>query len=292
MTKTLTRPDVFEFTDFKTFLRESHAYYKQCDSRFSHRFISSKVGAGSAGWFSNVLTGRIALTGTYLVRICKLLKLSLQERSYFEWLVRFEQSGSIDEKNACMEHLVGMKGINSTLISKEKFEFFSRWYIPAVRELLLIYDFRGDFVDLARHLSPPIKPKEAEEAIRVLKLLGFVYKDAQGRLRPNDETILKDPNFATLHWANLMRAKMDLAREAIERYPRNERDISEVYAPLSEGSLQEIKEDIARLRKRILALSKKDMGRDRVWQCNIQLFPISASIKMNGKAEKGMGYRH
>jgi len=153
---------------------------------------------------------------------------------------------------------------------------YVRQNLSAVSEAL---QKRGDAADLARQLSPQIKPKEAEEAIGVLRSLGFIHRDRHGRVRPTEETVRKDSRFATFHWAKLMRAKIDLAREAIERYPREQRDISEVYAPLSDEGYAEMKNEIAKLRRKMLALSERDKGRNRVWQCNVNFFPLSSTIE-------------
>ena len=287
MAKQEVKPDVFDYSDFRQFLRDIQVFRKSENRAFSHRYISRQVGATSSGWFSNIITGRATLTGTYLVRLSKLLGLKAHERDYFDGLVRFEQAGSVDEKNAWMERLVGMKGVKPTVISREQFAFFSHWYIPAIRELLLVLDFHGDYEDLARRPYPPIKANQAAEAITVLRFLGFIHRDKHGRVRPTEETVRKDSRFATFHWAKLMRAKIDLAREAIERYPRDERDISEVYAPLSDEGYAEMRNEIAKLRRKMLALSQRDKNRNRVWQCNVNFFPLSETIEENMRVAEG-----
>jgi len=35
------------------------------------------------------------------------------------------------------------------------------------------------------------------------------------------------------------------------------------------------------LRKRLLALSERDAARDRVYQCNFQVFPLSRTLEVN-----------
>lgn len=275
------KPTVLDYSDYKEFLNAVYQYNKSLNRSFSHRYISNKVGASSAGWFSNVVSGRISLTGTHFHKLCELLELSANETDYFELLVKYEQSASIEEKELCFRKIAGVKGVNSKIISKESFELYSYWYISAVRELLFIYDFKDDYSALAKLVRPQIKHSQAKKAIKVLVKLNMVKKDLRGFLKPVDTIITKADTFNTVHWANQIRAKSQLAVEAVESFSKEERDLSEVYMPLSEEGFKEARKEIAALRKKLLAISEKEKNQNRIYQCNFQLFPLSAHIEEN-----------
>ncbi|MBD3316924.1 MAG: TIGR02147 family protein [Chitinivibrionales bacterium] len=118
---------------------------------------------------------------------------------------------------------------------------------------------------------------DSARAIESLLNLGLVSRDAHGCFRPRSITIRKDPRFASVHWANHMRAKSRLGTKAIERFPKDERDISEVYVPLSRENFEKVREDIAWLRRKILKLSEEDRNATRVYQCNVLVFPLTRS---------------
>ena len=46
------KPDIFQYVDYRLFLSDLYRYFKSKEPKFSHRFIALKIGAGSAGWFS------------------------------------------------------------------------------------------------------------------------------------------------------------------------------------------------------------------------------------------------
>ncbi len=277
------KPDIFDYTDFRTYLNDAYTSLKSQDNKYSHRFIANYVNASSAGWFSNIISGRIRMTSTYLMRLAKLFHLKNPERDYFELLVNYEQAGSIEEKNIYVDKILSLKGVKPAVISRDQFDFYNYWYISTIRELLFIFDFKDDFKSLAKQLNPPIKVQEAKKAVKILQSLQLIKINSKGYYKPNDPVILKDPNFKTVHWANLMKAKSNLGTEAIEQFDKNERDISEVYVPLSHGGFEEIREEIKTLRKKILALSEKDKNRNTVYQCNIQLFPLTKRTSENEK---------
>jgi uncharacterized protein (TIGR02147 family) len=70
-----------------------------------------------------------------------------------------------------------------------------------------------------------------------------------------------------------MKEKVKPGTETIDRFPKDQRDISEVCIPLSESSFAEVKDEIDKLRKKLLVLSEQDTSHNRVFQCAIQLFP-------------------
>jgi uncharacterized protein (TIGR02147 family) len=174
-----------------------------------------------------------------------------------------------------MEKSISFKEINPSLIGKEHFDFYSKWYITAIRELLFFYDFNDDYRSLGRMLDPPIRPTDAQEAIEVLNSIGFIEKNSKGYYKPITRMITKDNAFRSVHWGNLVTSMMKLAIESVDRHGINERDISAVTLNLSEESMKIAKTEIAALRKKLLAISEHDKNQDTVYQCNFQIFPLS-----------------
>ena len=276
--ESVDRPVIYLYIDFRNYLADIYKYNKSVLPIFSHRYISQKVGSGSPGWFPNIIAGRINLTGTYTVRVAKLFGLKGRQIDYFELLVNFGQAASIDEKTYYLEKIHEFKGVDARLISKDQYEYYRYWYFSAIREMMLIADCPENPKKMAGQLQPPISETEVREAIDALLKLGLIQKRVGGRFKATDEVISKDPNFKSVFWATNMQSKLNLALQAIEIFPKEERDFSEVILPLSAESMEIAREEIALLRKKLLALSKADTKRDRVFQCSIQLFPLTKKM--------------
>jgi uncharacterized protein (TIGR02147 family) len=270
-------PNVFDYADFRVFLKETYEYRKNADSKFSQRFITRQVGASSAGWFADIIQGRIALTGAYMMKLIRLLKLDSEESEYFQLLVMYEQAGSTEEKNLYIGKMIAMKRVNPSIISKEQFEFYSMWYISAVRELLINYDFIDDYSTLSKKLSPAITIKEAKHAILVLRKLGMIEPDGKNFLKPGEPVIKKDSSFKSVHWANFMKSSMELGLGALDRYNKEDRDISSVTVSLSSETYQNACKEIKRLRQKLLSMALNDKKGDKVYQCNVQFFPVAGN---------------
>ncbi len=273
---------IYDFCDYRSFLKDVHSHLKESDSKYSHRFIAEKVGASAGGWFSNVISGRIALTGTYRIKLSKFLQLNSHECDYFDYLVGYEHASSVEEKRIIMLKMIAHKGVQPKVIGKDQFEFYSRWYISAIRELLFIYDFSDSYSysELAKMVMPKITTSEAKTAVQLLLEMDLIEVNSKGFLKPKATTIKADTRFQIVHWVNQMESKGELGVEAITRFNKDERNISEVFVPLSEESYGSVVAEIEALRKKILALSAEDLRSNRVYQCNIQLFPLSKPMPL------------
>ena len=135
--------------------------------------------------------------------------------------------------------------------------------------------FRGDFRALAQQLNPPIRQKQAREAIELLERLEFIRPDVTGRYRPSSPILKKDTAFKSLHLSAFLRANMQLGMEALDRFDKQDRDISSLALVLTEEDFLNAKEELKALRKKLLAWSEKPKADGKVYQCNFQVFPVS-----------------
>lgn len=267
--------NVFEYADYRRFLGDYYRDRKAKDPRFSHRFIAGQVRAGSSGWYSDIVKGRGNLSGGHLVSLLKVLRLAPAEAEYFEVLVRFDQASSMDEKNLFYKRLLSLKGVKPELVGMDKFEFYSEWYHSIIRELLFFYPFRGDFVALGKKLIPSIGASEARKSILLLERLGFIRKEAFGSYKAASAALKKDSAFKSLHLSNFFKVNASLGMESLDRFPKEERDVSAMALSLSPAGFRRLKDEIRALQERMLAMMESDDNPDRVYQCNFHVFPVT-----------------
>jgi len=285
----LRETNIFQYTDFRSFLKDAFQEMKERDARFSQRFILMRLGVKSSGWLADMLSGRRKLSKKHLVSLCLLLSLSPREELYFETLVEYNQGKSLNERKRAYEKLLTFHEIPREIVESDRFEYFSKWYYPAVREYLLIEPFKGDYARLARRMVPHITPAQAREAIALLEKLGMIKKLASGEYRPVVEHVKKQrgqekSTFSPVHYYQYVRSQMELGLDALENFPKEERDISAVTVTLSEEGFAEIKEEIKALRQKMIQLSENENKKfwkavqgdsRRVFQGVFELFPAS-----------------
>lgn len=277
-------PDIFNYTDYRKFLNDIFIHFKSIDSKFSHRFIVREVEASSSGWFSDILKGRINCTSVFVSKLQDVFKLKDRQKEYFELLVNYDQAASMEEKEKFLNRIMALSAsVRSSVIGANKFAYFSRWYIPAIRELLFIYDFHDNFRELSDKLCPGITVKQAKEAIDILKSCGLISKNMNGFYKPCESVIEKDSSARSIIWANYMSEIITLGKQSIYEFRKEDRDISAVTIALSKDNFKTACENVRELRKKLLQLSETDKKRDEIYQVNIQLFPLSR-LNVKGKS--------
>jgi uncharacterized protein (TIGR02147 family) len=269
-------PDIFGYGNYRDFLRDAYTALKKRDKKYSYRFISAHVGSSSPSWLTDIIGGRINCTENHFYRLCDFLGLSALEKNFFRLLVDYNQTASPEHKKECLDTILSTRSFKIDLITRHKFEYFSRWYLPVVRELLLIHPAKlDDFKALAQKLVPSITPREAKSALEILVSLDLIKADENGFLRPTATVIKKDHADKSKHIPTYHQENMRLASEAIDRFPAERRDVSSITFSLDGDRLEIAKEEIKRFRKTLLQLAQAPGSGGHVYQCNIQLYPVT-----------------
>ena len=267
--------DIYAFLDFRLYLEAYYRARKSVDKKFSHRFIG-KEGKFDPGLFSKILQGKRDISASMVFRLAALLKLDKKQTEYFQCLVLFNQARLHDERKHQYEKLAAMRGTRAKAVEQHQYQFYSKWYYSALRELI---DFHasdgGDCDRLARQLMPPIKPSEARQGLELLEKLGFAVRDSSGRYRVKDRLITTGYGNAALAANNFVLESLDLAKGAIDRFPAAVRNLSTVTFSIPHARFAHYEAKIREFRRGLMAEIEKEKGTDIVYQLNLQLFPLS-----------------
>jgi uncharacterized protein (TIGR02147 family) len=266
---------IFEYSDYRIFLKD---YYESCKLRnpeFTYRYIAERVGFKSAGHFTQILNGSINLSLSMASKFAEFVKLGKKEADYFELLVRFNQAKTHVERKQCFERILRFKELKTETVGPDQYDYFDKWYYVAVREVLAYYPFTGNYGELAKKLKPSISPVEAKKAIELLMRLGLIVKNDDGTYRKVSPVVNANPMGKSVAIANQALDTMRLAGEALDRFPREMRNISGVAFSVSRQTFETMQEEIRNFRKKILDLAQADSGPDGVYQFNVQLFPLT-----------------
>jgi len=69
-----------------------------------------------------------------------------------------------------------------------------------------------------------------------------------------------------------------LAADALDTVPRENRDISGVLVSISPESIDAMREELARCRRRLLEIAAEDVKSNTVYRVNLHLFPVSKPV--------------
>src|SRR3989338_3997524 len=196
--------ELFNYLNYRHYLRDFYREQKEKrGSRFSFRSFVRQAGLSSPNFLKLVMDGQRNLGPDGVRGFIKALKLNKEEASFFANLVGFNQSKDDGERNEWYRRLsTSRKYREIRPIEKDQFVYYSRWYYAAVRELVLLPDFKEDPEWIAKKLFPPITPREASHALELLLELGFVKRYTNGRLVQSERNVSTAREVASLAIAN------------------------------------------------------------------------------------------
>jgi uncharacterized protein (TIGR02147 family) len=268
---------IFEYLDYRAFLRDFYRSEKAKSARFSHRLFSRRAGLRSSNYLNLVMKGERDLSAEMATRFAHGCSLRKAEADYFCELVAFGQARTADERNRCYDRLGRFREFRAAhQLDAAQAAYHSSWYMPAIRELVARKDFEEDPKWIASTLVPPIAPQQARDALATLCSLKLLVRDAKGRLRQAEQLVTTGRGPLGHHVVNYHRTMIAHALQALDHVPRDERDVSSLTLCVSEAALPRIKERIRALRQELLQFAELEGDPERVVQINFQLFPLSA----------------
>lgn len=174
---------------------------------------------------------------------------------------------------------------NIRRIERAQYRYYSEWYHPVVRELVVQEGFKGDLKVLAQSLSPAISVNKARKSVNLLLRLGLIRLKGNGYVQ-SAPFISTGSKVVSAAIAKFHKKMAVLGGEAIDRYKRENRNITSCTVKISGKGFQEIVGNIPGFRKKVLGVAARDRHTDRVYQFNFQLFPLTR-IKQGGSDGRG-----
>lgn len=268
--------DIFEYDNYRKYLKDLYFSLKSNGGKFSFRYFSRLAGFRSPNFLKLVMEGERNISPESIDKFAKALKLNKPEAAFFRNLVLLNQAQTVEEKKFYAEQLLASRFYKKAHpLKQEQYEYYSKWYLVPIRELVATEGFREDPEWIGHRLNPPISSAEAKKAIEMLLRLGFVQRDSNGKLVQTAEFVSTGDEVSSLSVAQFHKEMIAKGAEAIDRIPSSEREISSVTLGLSEQGATQVKELIQRFRKELLALASQDSRLQAVHQVNFQFFPLT-----------------
>ena len=269
---------VFDYLDYRAYLRDFYVQQKKTNTFFSYRYIGNKVGMDSS-FLIKVLQGHLHIADDRIEKFNKICAFNDKEAAYFDALVHFNKAKAEKESKLYFEKMLSINKAKSDKLGENQYEFFQKWYYAAIWSLLDERSFQGDFKDLANQLAPAITPKEAKQAIKLLEDLNLVKREENGNYQAVGINLTTGKEWRSVAITQYQREMIKLAEESLERFKKEERDISTLTLNIPEAAMPEIRELAGEFRESLKKLVNSYSDADRLYQLNIQLFPLSTRRK-------------
>lgn len=265
---------VYFHENWRSYLQEEMDRRRAIDDEFTSRKVALAMGMDPAQ-FHRIVRGRTPLPFRYVPAISELFGMDRRAAAYFEELLRCDRARSKEERNRSHERLAALRGVATRPVDANQADYYGHWRHSVIRSLVGLGGVRGDGSSLGSLCIPPVSPQDAKRSVDLLLELGMAERDeTDGKLRLSEAHVTTGTGVPSEVIRGFHRQAIELAKDALETIPASERDISAVTASVDADSLDLLRELARELRQKVQALSNGTREPDRVFQMNIQLFPV------------------
>lgn len=272
----MNRPNIFEYLGYRNFLKDMFAFRKSENPSFSFRVFSKMAGLSSSNFLKLVMDGKRNLSAGAIFKFAKAMKLKKDETRFFETLVYFDQSKNADEKNAQYEKILQTKSYHDVRpLETHQYAYFSNWHFVAIRELVLLKNFKEDYAWINKKLGARLYAEEIRRAIQILIDLNLLRRNSGGLLEQTEGKLTTTPEMGSLALINFHREMLKKAGESLEKTRTANRDISALTVAVSKKQFEKIRERLNQVRREIHAIASEKDAYESVYQINFQMFNLS-----------------
>ncbi|HAJ78392.1 MAG TPA: hypothetical protein DCO75_01355 [Fibrobacteres bacterium] len=276
-------PNIFEYQNFRTYLKDYYSEQKEQKKYFSYRYFSEKAGVHTPSFLFYIIEGKRNLTKSSIVKISQAIGHSREEADYFENLVFFNQADTINEKTHYYSRLIEVrKPIDVQNIDADRYEYYSKWYHSVIREVVTFLDFQEDFARLGAFLVPSISAKEAKDSIRLLERLGFIEHDEKGLYHQTSNLLMSRPTPVSAFEIERFQIEMlKMAMKAYDDVPIVGRMSTSTTFSVSLKTFDLFKLRLREMQRDIMEIARVDDSQEQAFQIVVNLFPVSHNRNEN-----------
>jgi len=275
---------IYSYTDYRLFLNDFYLRQKKSERRFSYRAMAARLGFTAPNFLKLVIDGKRNISRESIDKIAAGCSLGKGEAEYFSYLVFFTQAKDPVEKNYYFGLIAALRArTTGGVISAEQFEYFSRWYNPVVRELVVGLREPLDFTHLSQRMNGVVSPARIRLSVKQLLRLGFLKFADDGTYSHNVPVLNTGNELNSFAVRQYHEQVLDIARRSLHSIPPPEREIASVTAHLSESGFKKFKRRLQEFRQELLQMAADDADPQQVYHINLQLYPLTRSVNDENK---------
>lgn len=272
---------ITDYLSYRDYLRTLYEHLKASEAHYSYQQFAADLGFSYSNVLWLVIAGKRRLSHLAVARIGDSLHFTRSQQRYLELLIKHNNTRDAAQRDRCLVAMLQIKA-QSTMDPdlKENLAYFSEWYHPVIRELTAMDEFSSDPKWIADHLHHRILPKQVEKSLRLLEELQLVKYDAHRKRHVSTSAPITPEREVTDHAAIRFHQKMcELAAQSLSDTPEKDREYNTLTVCVSEQEAEEIKAMIYNLCERIAQVERRARHKNRIFQVNLQMFPLSVPIK-------------
>ena len=282
----VSAPLLSDYMDFRLFLADFYQFKKDSTKRslrpYNYAIFSAAADIKSPNYLKMIIEGKRNLSLDMVSKFAKALGLNKELSDEFELLVRYGQATDAAERNMNLKEL-NEKRVDGKLKSGEidqktwdKVPGSMAWIIYAMIDQQNVKFTASKVRELLRSKATV---DEVESAIQSLIDAGQVVKDeATGELKKSRSLMESSEEIPVALVRKLQSELMYLGLESLFQDAATEREFGSATLALTKSEFEELRFTLRKIRKEAaknIATNRTSTKGERVYQLNLQLFPVT-----------------
>ncbi len=268
------RPDIYEYHDYRTFLREWTQWLKSRRQGYSLRALAREAGL-SCAYLPQVLSGKRKLTQKALAKVMGALKLPSRERHYLELLVQAAE-GSATERAEAMEQTQRLRAYRKANPKEsEVYRYLTRWFYVALKELASVPGFQADPSWILSRIRGGLNHQQVADAVTFLTENGFLRTDPNGTIRPAEKDIRCVGEVFRAALRQFHHQMMGISLQSLDESPAGSHIILGHTTAISSKQFGRVREILQNALRQIERLGQEEKGLDAVYHIGLLAAPLT-----------------
>jgi uncharacterized protein (TIGR02147 family) len=286
MPEIVSSPEVSNYMDFRLLLSDYYRYRRELSKNdirpYNYSVFSAAANIKSPNYLKMIIEGKRNLSADMIAKFAKAMSFNKDQSEEFRMLVMLGQASDPGERNLYLKELSEFRvnnQIKSGEIDRKQFEkvpSWIAWILFAMMDQQNV-DFRPE--SLRELLRGKASTDEIESALQTLIRNGDVALDAETGTYKKARNLTSAPEEIPVALVRKLQSQlMYLGMESLYQDSAIEREFGTATLTLTQKEFEEIKFKLRQIRKEINkdnAVAREQSKGERVYQLNIQLFPVS-----------------
>jgi uncharacterized protein (TIGR02147 family) len=275
-----SKPELFQFNNYRTFLAVHFAFKKRQNSRWSYGAWAKQLGLKNNTSLLKILNGTRDAGPEVTRRLVDYFRFNEKERLYFEDLIRLAKAKDGALQVSIMERLKRHHPLRKfRLLEDSEFSLIADWWHYTLRQFTRLKSFQTDPDWLSRQLIFKVTPKQIARALASMKDLGLLAVDVDGCLKLTGTRLNTTDDVASEALKRFHEGILNIAHQAVRIVKPENREISGITLALDSKTLPQAKEFLRQIQEEFDARFGNSGESDSVYHLELALFPMTELSK-------------
>ncbi|MES2965317.1 MAG: TIGR02147 family protein [Bdellovibrionota bacterium] len=279
-------PVLGEYTEFRQYLKDVYDFRRLTEGTglrpYSYSTFSAAADIKSPNYLKLIIEGRRNLSDDMITRFARALRLNKAETEEFRALVHYGQATEPIDRNQFLKELADLRARRAfdagdiSQVSWEKVPGWIGWVLYAMADQANV-DFSPQV--LQRLFRAKASADDIKLSMQKLLESGDLVRNFEtGEVSKGRDLADSPQNLPVALIRKLQAELIYLGIESLFRDSPKEREFGAMTVAMTEEEFNQVRFELRQLRKRLqkdIGVKREKSKADRVYQLNIQLFPVS-----------------